>query len=155
MKTILLLLFLFQKGVPHVGPPSISDIRTLYRQAAYKEIYCKELLRLLAPVEHDGHPLCLGYRGVANMMMAQYAGNPFTKLAYFKQGRRSLESAIVADSDNAELRFLRLAVQEKAPAFLGYKSDIRYDRMFLSGAVHKMADTMLKNDINAYMHKLE
>jgi hypothetical protein len=42
-----------------------------------------------------------------------------------------LANAIKMDSNNAELRLLRLAAQTKAPSFLGYHQDIKRDKRFL------------------------
>ena len=49
------------------------------------------------------------------------------KLNIFKEGHRKLEAVIKKDNMNAELRFLRLIIQENAPGILGYKSDLKQD----------------------------
>lgn len=133
-------------------PPSINELRILYQRAATNKIYCKELIERLATCDKNDHPLHFGYKGVATMMMAQYVSNPFTKLAYFEKGKRMLEIAIATDKNNAELRFLRLATQIKAPSFLGYKDHIQSDKSFLLGAVGKLSDVSLKRDIVSYLN---
>jgi hypothetical protein len=56
---------------------------------------------------------------------------PATKLHLFKEGKKRLEAAIQREPGNAEYRFLRLIVQENAPGFLGYKSNIETDGAFI------------------------
>ncbi|MBS1974818.1 MAG: hypothetical protein JST13_10730, partial [Bacteroidetes bacterium] len=53
------------------------------------------------------------------------------KLNLFKTGRKKLEAAIQENSSSAELRFLRLMIQEHAPGALGYKSDLQRDSEFI------------------------
>lgn len=53
------------------------------------------------------------------------------KLKTFKAGKSRFESAFVKDSNNAELRFLRLMIQENAPNILGYHHDLQKDKNFI------------------------
>lgn len=149
-KMILLILF-FLNSHAVSDLPSISEVRTLYQKAATSKSNCEELLNRLASCNKNTHTLYYGYKGSATMMMAQYVSNPFTKLSYFKRGKKMLEAAIATDKNNIELRFLRLAVQQKAPAFLGYKHSIDADKTFLLNAVPAITDQTLKNTIIEYL----
>ncbi|MBS1750467.1 MAG: hypothetical protein JST63_11225 [Bacteroidetes bacterium] len=53
------------------------------------------------------------------------------KLKTFKTGKIKFETALGKDSNNAELRFLRLIIQENAPKMLGYNHDLNTDRDFI------------------------
>lgn len=133
--------------------PSINELRVLYQKAASSESYCRKLISCLDSCNKDDHPLYFGYKGSATMMMAQYAANPFTKLSYFKKGKKMLESAIAVDKNNIELRFLRLGVQVQTPSFLGYKDSLEADRSFLLSAVPALKDHSLKERIIDYLKK--
>lgn len=135
---------------------AMGKLRSLYEKAAADEKYCRELLQLLKRAGHQNmDPLHMGYKAGATMMMARHSYNPFSKMSYFTEGRRMLEQAISRDKSNAELRFLRLAIQTNIPDFLNYSDNISTDRIFLENAVQEISDLALKNMILEYLKKLE
>src|SRR5581483_2476270 len=84
----------------------------------------KELAMLYdAPASERG-----GYEGALLMKKADLQKKAKDKLKYFKQGRIKLESALMANNDNAEFHFLRLAIEEHAPKIVKYKADISKDK---------------------------
>ena len=85
------------------------------------------------------------------MMIANYVLNPFTKLSYFNKGKKLLEQAIETAPANAELRFLRFAIQANIPSFLGYNSNIGEDKNLLMKSVAPMADAQLRQLIVPYL----
>ncbi|MGZ5220500.1 MAG: hypothetical protein ACXWC7_10485 [Chitinophagaceae bacterium] len=133
------------------GTPSIQEVRQIYQEAASGEKQCKKLVALLAPYTEKNNPLLAGYKGSATMLMARYADNPFTKLSYFKKGKKMVEKAIVADQMNVELRFLRFAAQTNAPSFLGYADDIETDKAFLLKSISQLRDPELRITIISYL----
>src|SRR5688500_15858229 len=74
------------------------------------------------------NPTIIGYRGMAEMVMAKHSYNPLAKLTCFKNGKVLLEKAIKLDNQNTELRFLRLSIQTNAPSFLGYNENTEEDK---------------------------
>ncbi|MBD1391686.1 hypothetical protein [Mucilaginibacter glaciei] len=72
-----------------------------------------------------------GYEGALLMRKAGLVHGPKKKLGFFKEGRIKLETAIIADADNTEFRFLRLAIEENAPKIVKYKADIEKDKLFI------------------------
>jgi hypothetical protein len=71
------------------------------------------------------------FTGAMLMKRASFIGSAASKLHYFKDGRKMLETSIHQYPENAEFRFLRLMVQEHAPGALGYKTDIENDCGFI------------------------
>ena len=69
-----------------------------------------------------------GYEGALLMRKADKLAVPLQKLKYFKQGRIKFETALMADPDNTEYHFLRLAIEEHAPKIVKYHSDIEKDK---------------------------
>jgi hypothetical protein len=69
-----------------------------------------------------------GYEGALLMRKAGKVPVPAKKLKFFKEGRIKLETALLADNDNIEYRFLRLAIEEHAPKIVKYHSDIEKDK---------------------------
>jgi len=68
------------------------------------------------------------YEGALLMTKAGLIKKISDKISLFKAGRTKLERCIITDSANAELRFLRLIVQENVPAIVNYKGDLEKDK---------------------------
>jgi len=69
-----------------------------------------------------------GYEGALLMRKAGLVKKPKDKLAFFKAGRIKLETALLADNENVEFHFLRLAIEEHAPKIVKYHKDIEKDK---------------------------
>lgn len=149
-KVFSLLLLIFSKHCFADIPP-VEKVRTLYQQAVYDEEKCKELITLLKPYNAENNPLFLGYKAGATMMMAKYSTSPFSKLSYFKKGKKMLEKAIVADKSNIELRFLRFAAQTNTPSFLAYNDNIETDRSILLESIGHVTDISLRKIIIKFL----
>jgi hypothetical protein len=72
-----------------------------------------------------------GYEGALLMKKAGFPAPPKKKLKLFKEGRMKLESALLADNENTEFHFLRLAIEENAPKIVKYHADIEKDKLFV------------------------
>ncbi len=152
MKSLIFCVLLVCSTICFGENPSLQAVRSLYQQAAAKETSCQKLIDILAPFDEKNHPLFLGYRASGTMMMAKHVFNPFTKLSWFKKGRKMLESAIGADQENVELRFLRFAVQTNIPSFLGYHDSISGDKNFLLQSLRTLQDASLRQMIVACLN---
>ncbi len=71
------------------------------------------------------------YEGILLMRKAGLVGKPKDKLHFFKIGRIKFQTAFMADSNNAEYRFLRLGIQEHAPKIVKYHGNIITDRAYI------------------------
>jgi hypothetical protein len=69
-----------------------------------------------------------GYEGALLMKKAGLLKKAKERLAFFKQGRIKLETALLADPENTEFHFLRLAIEEHAPKIVKYHSDMEKDK---------------------------
>lgn len=87
----------------------------------------KELQRLNTLTINDK----LAFEGTLQMKKAGIVSNLSDKLSLFKAGHLKLEEAIKNDNNNYEYRFLRLIIQENAPSFLNYNSNIKEDSQFI------------------------
>lgn len=147
MKCLLLLsLFVFAKPWNAIASvkeiPPIDEVRSLYQKSMTSEDACKKLIDILEPYKND--PLYLGYSGCATMVMAKHVFNPFSKLSYFKKGKKMLEEAVKTDKYNFELRFLRFTAQTNMPSFLGYNDSIKKDKTFILDSFSQIKDARLK-----------
>jgi len=79
-------------------------------------------------VQASSSPYKVGYEGALLMRKADKVAVPGQKLKFFKAGRIKLETALLADNDNTEYHFLRLAIEEHAPKIVKYHFDIEKDK---------------------------
>jgi len=82
------------------------------------------------------------YQGALTMKKGGLMKAPADRISSFKAGKAILEKAIKEDSLNAEYRFLRLAVQENCPAFLGYHSNKMEDANAVKKSFKKFSPEM-------------
>jgi hypothetical protein len=67
------------------------------------------------------------YEGALLMKKAGLLHKPKDKLTTFRLGATKLETALAKDSSNGEYHFLRLIIQEHAPAVVHYNKDVDTD----------------------------
>ncbi len=107
----------------------------------------------------EATPILFGYKAMSDMMQANHSFNPFSKLKYFNLGREKLERAIFLAPESVELRFLRFAVQSKAPSMLGYSDNISGDKTILLRYVDQQRvrpeDTILLHHIAEFLSTCE
>jgi hypothetical protein len=61
------------------------------------------------------------------------------RLRLFKSGRSKLESSIKKDNNNAELRFLRVIIQEHAPKIVNYRGDLQKDAQVIQSSFKSLS----------------
>jgi hypothetical protein len=72
------------------------------------------------------------FKGALLMKQAQYQKKNSDKLSLFKKGKSLLEQSITTNNTlQAEKRFLRLVIQEKAPSIVNYSKNISEDATFI------------------------
>jgi hypothetical protein len=71
------------------------------------------------------------FEGALMMKKAGLIKGASHKLKAFKAGREKLEQMLDKYADNAEYRFLRLMIQEKAPKILGYDKQLEEDHKYV------------------------
>lgn len=76
-------------------------------------------------------PLLKAYYGASAAASPECLSNPARKITYFRRGKALIADAVSLEPGNFEIRFLRFAIQSKAPAFLDYSQFINEDKRFL------------------------
>lgn len=79
----------------------------------------------------SGGEMAQAYEGALLMKKADLVKGPGEKLKMFKKGHGLFEKEVAASPDNAELRFIRLCIQENAPKIVKYKGEIEEDKAFV------------------------
>ena len=125
------------------------------RKAFYAALAGKDLAKLdeqLAIIKAGNSDNKEGYEGAILMRKAGLISGAAKKLKTFKAGKALLEAAIAKNSTNAELRFLRLLIQENAPDIVKYKGDTAKDREVIIQS-YKNLPAALQSAIVAYSKK--
>ena len=77
-------------------------------------------------------PEARGYMATMILMKSRFVKNPFSKLKYFKRGKKLLDNDIAENSKNIEIRYLRFLMQKQIPDFLGYNKNMNEDFNYIS-----------------------
>lgn len=107
--------------------PDLESVRAKYPSAHTTKQNADNFAKL---VEKGTGSTMSGYKAAAKIIQAKFAKGEGRK-KIITAGATSLENVIKADPDNAELRFIRLSIQESLPKFINYSSHIAADKAFL------------------------
>ena len=72
-------------------------------------------------------PVKYSYNIISNLMQCNFILNPFSKYKIFKNSTQELDSLILLNPKQTEIRFLRYLVQLNCPKFLLYDAHIDGD----------------------------
>ncbi|MBB4808052.1 hypothetical protein HNP38_003392 [Chryseobacterium defluvii] len=89
------------------------------------------------------------YKAAAKIMEARITKEKGKRKSFVKSGATSLENIIKSNPNNAELRLIRLSVQENLPKIVGYHSSMKDDKTFILNSYSKQ-NTGLKNYIKKF-----
>jgi hypothetical protein len=129
---------------------------TTFNKNAYYKIFAgadvKSIDEELHIIQSASFTEKTAFEGALLMKKAGLVSTPKEKLTLFKEGRNKLETAISTRSDNVELRFLRLMIQENAPEILNYKGNILTDSTLITNS-YKTLPISLQQVIYDYSKK--
>lgn len=92
-------------------------------------------------------PVIQGYKAAAQIMEAKITKT--NRKAMVKSGATNLETLIKSNPNNAELRVIRMSVQENIPKIVGYRGSLKEDKTYLLSSYGKQ-NTTLKNYIKRF-----
>ena len=101
----------------------LSHVRDIFHKPVSKK-NIEEIINL--PSDKYFSSTIKAYQAVSKTMMAKYVTSPFSKLGYFNEGKKELET-IIASDQNLETVYLRLLIQLNVPSLLNYYSKIETD----------------------------
>lgn len=127
----------------------LNDVRKDFNKGVKDSDLCEKYYIYLK--ENAKSELEKGYEAAFQMFMAKHIKNPIRKMSYFNRGKKLLESQIDLDSNNVELRFIRLCIQYHIPKYLGYKSNIEDDKKFLLDNLFSLRDEDTKRILYVYL----
>jgi len=118
---------------------SAFDFDAYYKAFSSEDtVLFNEQLSKLESIESKFKP---AFAGALLMKKSKSMKTIREKLDMFKEGRDMLEKAIEDNPENVEYRFLRLATQENAPAFLNYNDNKRDDAEFIKFHFQELSES--------------
>lgn len=134
MKCFIMPCFLLIGLLFNLASPGQQSVQVFNKVAFYKLMANGSSLEIDKQLEILHSSSFVGkeaFEGALLMKQSGLASGAKKKLNLFKEGHKLLESQIEKDSLNSEFRFLRLMVQEHAPAIVGYKRNMEGDSHFI------------------------
>lgn len=92
------------------------------------------------------------YEGALLMRKAGLLSRAREKLRVFRSGAVKLETALARDSSNGEYHFLRLIIQEHAPAVVHYNKDMEKDSRQIYHSYRNLSAAVKKAIIDYSKH---
>jgi hypothetical protein len=126
-----------------------NEIRLSYKNATQSKENALAFFEKVKSYQMSDEPVLVAYKGAGLMLLARY--EPLTqRTAKVKDAVEWIENAVKRDPEKAEIRLIRLSVQENLPKMLGYHKDQAADRAFIEKAYPNLKDENLKQMIEGY-----
>lgn len=115
----------------HLNSVDVTEVRRLFTIASKEEAANTKMFELTSGYTMAYKPVVYGYHAAAEMTKANHTSWPVSKLSHFSKGKNQLEEVIRKYPNEIELRYIRFAVQNGSPFFLGYKEDMAADKKII------------------------
>jgi hypothetical protein len=151
MKQISLLIMSLSISFCAFSNDTVKNCRDYYYGVCLNETAIEDFNEYLELHKDYNDAVIKGYQSIIWFLWADYYINPIQKWKCFKKGKDELDQLINANSENTELRFLRLTIQDNVPGFLGYSDNKEEDRKFIYNQLDKISDKDLHKKIVNYL----
>lgn len=144
MKVIFYILF----SLFFLTTQELSDVREDYYSASKSKENAEKFYALLSKYNKD-NKVFLAYKGAATALKSKFTTERKQKRDLFIEGVSMVENAVKSEPNNAEIRLIRLSIQENTPKILKYKANIEEDKKILLNTFDKQSQ-QLKEYIKIY-----
>jgi len=107
-----------------------------------------EANKFIEKLKDDSSPEAKGYKAAMILMKSRYIKGVFSKLKFFKKGKKILDKDNNENPELIEIRYIRFLMQKQIPNFLGYNKNIEED---FNVILNKLLDSNLNKDIKLKM----
>ncbi|SHI67564.1 hypothetical protein [Flavobacterium terrae] len=146
MKSLVLILFTVFSFIQNP-----TDVREQYYAASKSKQNADKFYNLLVKYNKENKTL-LAYKGAALALKSKYTSDKKEKKELFIEGVTTIENSVKQEPSNAEIRLIRLSVQENTPKFLKYKANIEEDKKMILNSFEKQSKD-LKEYIKIYVNQ--
>jgi len=126
MKLIFTLIFTFFSFFQS----DLESLRNSYSKANSSIDNAKNFIAL-AEKKSSSDPIISAYKSASKILEAKVTTEKNKRKSFVKSGATTLESLIASNPNNAELRVIRMSVQENIPKIVGYNKNLKEDKTFL------------------------
>ena len=127
---------------------NLDLIRKNYVEASKSKQHAEAFYNLVTKEKETS--VIAAYKGAAIALKAKFTSDKKQRKVWFVEGVTKLEKAIKEDSNNTEIRLIRLSIQENTPKILKYKYNITEDKNFIISNFEKQ-NKSLKEYIRLYV----
>ena|SRR5690554_6092307 len=145
-KAFILLFALFLSSV------NLTEIRNLYSNVSYSKEKQQEFIAYMEKSDTK-KPVFQAYKGASLVLQSKTTTDRKSKKELFVKGVEFIEDAVRKDSENIEIRMIRLSVQENIPKALKYSSNIGEDVIFIRKFIDATKDVELKLYVQQYIQQ--
>lgn len=146
MKSLVIILFTFLSFIQNP-----TDVREQYYAASKSKQNAEKFYNLLAKYNKENKTM-IAYKGAALALKSKYAPDKKDKKELFIEGVTTIENCVKQEPSNAEIRLIRLSIQENTPKFLKYKANIDEDKKMILSLFDKQSKE-LKEYIKIYINQ--
>ncbi|WP_303316728.1 hypothetical protein Q4Q34_07955 [Flavivirga abyssicola] len=129
----------------------MGTVRNAYKEAAQDHTKIETFNNLLLKITKKDDPTLVAYKGAAIALLAKQEKKVKDKKKLFIEGVSYVEHAIEKSSNNIEVRFVRLGIQENTPKLLKYKGHIEEDKQFILKHFKNITSSNLRHHIKDYI----
>lgn len=152
---VLFLAIFFISGISRGYAQADNALREIRNELFYTEFNfdkCMDYYNRIVNLNIKS-PIVQAYQAAAQSLMAKHSWNPVSKYTYLKEAQELLNKAVKEDTENPEIRFLRLYIQRSIPSYMGMSKDIAEDKAAILANLDKLNIQELGEDIAAYIAK--
>jgi len=129
----------------------LNTIRNGYKEAAQDSTKLEVYNKQLTTITKSSKTVLVGYKGAGIALKGRFSKKIKEKKKFFVEGISLVEYAIEKSSNNIELRFIRLGIQENTPKLLKYKGNIEEDKGYILSHFKATKSSRLKKNIKEYI----
>ena len=130
--------------------PELSEVRKQYTNAIESKENAQKFHKLLEGVSKQDSKTLVAYKGASIALQAKFSPKKEDKKKQFIEGTQLLDYALKNDSNNLEIRLIRLSIQENTPKIMKYKANIAEDKQFIVSNFSKQSNP-LKDFVRVYL----
>ncbi|MBW7676957.1 hypothetical protein [Chryseobacterium chendengshani] len=108
----------------------LEALRNAYSKANLSMEGAKNFIEI-ADKKTSSDPVISAYKAAAEILEAKVTTEKNKRKSFVKSGATHLESVIKNNPSNAELRVIRMSVQENIPKIVGYSKNLKEDKAFI------------------------
>lgn len=121
----------------------LDSIRSSYFSGPKTEETAKSFNEMMESVDAST-AILKAYKGASFALKAQYGQGIKEKKEFFELAVSNIEAAVQEESDNPEIRLIRLSVQENSPRIVKYKDNMEDDKALILEGFDSLTEAVKK-----------